>query len=222
MTVDDAYFSTAEGEGIRRRGRRTAAAHGKRRRAGASAHQQLTRDDWIAVARKALIRAGIGAVRIVPLAQSLGVTRGAFYWLFKSRKDLLDALLEDWRRNNTLPFDALLDPARRDGAAEFQKLVDLWIQERDYHPAWDTAIRNWARLSRSVESVVRRVDEHRIALIRQIFVDLGYQDPEALVRARIAYFHQVGYYTLGLTDSAARRLELLPVYVSCLIGNPRR
>ena len=68
--------------------------------------------------------------------------------------------------------------------------------------------------------MVKRVDEQRIEVIRQIFLDLGYQDPQALVRARITYFHQVGYYTLGIEDSRERRLELLPVYLASLIGKP--
>ncbi len=215
MTLDDAYYARAEGEGTRRACK---PAQGTATRGRAVQREPLTRGDWILAARKALIKGGIGAVRIVPLAKALQVTRGGFYWLFNDRQDLLDALLVDWVQTNTESFESLLKGSGHNGMAEFKALVELWIAEKDYNPAWDTAVRNWARLSRRVGAVVKRVDEQRIEVIRQIFLDLGYQDPQALVRARITYFHQVGYYTLGLADSRDRRLELLPVYLASLTG----
>jgi len=216
MTLDDAYFARADGEGRRRK----AAAVKKRRKA--RTREVLTREDWIEAARTALIKSGIGAVRIMPLAKTLGVTRGGFYWHFSGRKDLLDALLDDWERTNTAPFERILNRDRRDGRAEFQALVDMWINEREYSPAWDSALRNWATLSKQAAAVVRRVDEHRINIIREIFLHLGYLDPQALVRARIVYFHQVGYYTLALGESLEQRETLLPVYVDALLGTPER
>ena len=66
-------------------------------------------------------------------------------------------------------------------------------------------MRDWARSSPQAARVVRRVDNRRIELIQRIFIDLGYDEPEAFVRARVTYFHQVGYYALGLGETKARR-----------------
>jgi AcrR family transcriptional regulator len=177
----------------------------------------LGRDDWVRTARAALIREGINAVNVLPLASRLRVTRGGFYWHFRDRADLLDALLADWEANNTAAFERVVNDGGHNGPAEFEAFVDVWVSERDYDPAWDSAVRQWALQSPRVARVVKRVDEHRIALIRQIFLDLGYEDPEALVRARITYFHQVGYYTLGLGESTQERMRLLPVYTRILM-----
>lgn len=215
--MDDAYYARSENEGTRR-SRRTATRNAGRRRA--VSREPLTREDWILAARKALIKGGIGAVRIVPLAKALRMTRGGFYWHFKGRQDLLDALLDDWVQTNTAAFEAVLKEPGSNGRAEFQAIVDVWVNERNYSPAWDAAMRNWAGLSRKVAAVVKRVDQHRIDIIHQVFLDLGYRGPEALVRARITYFHQVGYYALGLEETRERRLELLPVYTDSLIGVP--
>jgi AcrR family transcriptional regulator len=202
----------SRGSGTRRRRRR--ARNGKPARA---------REDWIAKARAALIRGGIEAVKVVPLAKALKVTRGGFYWHFRNLQDLLDALLADWERTNTKPFEAVVESrSGANGMAEFRAVVDMWVAEESYSPAWDTAVRNWARQSKKVANVVKRVDEHRIDLLRQIFLDLGYRNPEALVRARVTYFHQVGYYSLGLEESHERRLELLPVYIDVLTGKSAR
>jgi hypothetical protein len=104
------------------------------------------------------------------------------------------------------------------GLAEFASIVDLWLSEREFSPAFDTAVRDWARQSKSVAAAVRRADLRRIDVLRRIFVDLGYRDPEALVRARVTYFHQVGYYALRLEETPARRRALAPAYVRVLIG----
>ena len=217
MTKDDAYYARAEGEGTRKARRPTRGSRGKR---NAAPREALTREDWILAARKALIKGGIGAVRIVPLAAALKVTRGGFYWHFKGRQDLLDALLDDWVRTNTAAFEDVLKEPGRNGRTEFRTIVDVWVNEKGYSPAWDAAVRNWAGLSRKVAAVVKRVDQHRIDIVHQIFLDVGYRDPEALVRARITYFHQVGYYALGLEETRERRLELIPAYIDSLIGKP--
>jgi len=45
--------------------------------------KQLTRKDWLYGALELLITAGVGGIKIVPLAEQLGVTSGSFYWLFQ-------------------------------------------------------------------------------------------------------------------------------------------
>jgi AcrR family transcriptional regulator len=43
---------------------------------------------------RALGDGGLDAVRIEPLAQALGVTKGGFYWHFADRGALLDEVLD--------------------------------------------------------------------------------------------------------------------------------
>lgn len=179
--------------------------------------QTLDTQDWIDVARRVLIREGVAAVKIDRLARECSVTRGGFYWRFKNRDDLLDALLEDWRQTNTAP---LLQAASGPGtpAERFEALIRLWIEERDFNPDYDTAVRSWARTSSKAADVVRKTDDLRIEALKQIFLDAGYSDDEAFIRARITYFHQVGYYAMGVRESAARRYELSDLYRRVLAG----
>jgi len=177
----------------------------------------LIRADWIAAARELLIEGGIEHVRIDRLAKSLDVTRGGFYWLFKSRDDLLEDLLEDWQTSNTKPFEKILT-AEHKGLDELDALFDLWLEEQEYRPAYDSAVRDWARMSQHVAETVKAVDARRIELMNHIFLDLGYPSDEALVRARIAYFHQVGYYILGLGESKEDRTKVRHLYSKVLSG----
>ena len=183
--------------------------------------QHLGRADWITAARAELLAGGVNAVKIGRLAKRLRVTRGGFYWHFKSRADLLNELLRSWEVSNTAPFErSVANGGARDGVREFVAIVSLWLNETEYSPAFDTAVRDWARTSKAVAVAVRRADERRIAVLHRIFLDLGFADPEAIVRAKVAYFHQVGYYTLSILSDRETRLALVGVYAQVLSGLP--
>ncbi len=178
---------------------------------------RLGRGPWIAAAREELIAGGIDRVRVQPLAARLGVTTGSFYWHFADRPTLLDALLKDWEETNTAGMVAAV---RHAGSprAQFEALVEVWIAETDYSPAYDSAVRDWARNAADVAKVVQRVDDRRIALLVKIFLALGYDARAAFIRARVTYFHQVGYYALGIVEGKNVRAKLKRDYVEVLLG----
>ena len=59
--------------------------------------RRLTRQDWIDAAINRLLKTGVDAVRVEPLADEIGVSRGSFYWHFKSRGELLEARVASGR-----------------------------------------------------------------------------------------------------------------------------
>jgi AcrR family transcriptional regulator len=178
----------------------------------------LGREIWIDTARRALMEEGTAGLEIKKLAKRLGVSRGGFYWFFNSREQLLDELLAYWAEASTLLFERILRSSGKNGMQEFHALVDLWIDEKEYDPKWDAAVRDWARTSSAVLKAVHAVDEKRISFLEQVFLDLGYKGKEAHVRARVTYYHQVGYYALGVRESRKQRLDLLPFYEKILTG----
>lgn len=180
--------------------------------------QPLGREIWLNTARQALIEEGTAGVEINKLAKRLGVSRGGFYWFFKSREQLLEELLAYWVQTSTAVFERILQASGRNGVQEFQAIIDLWIDENEYDPRWDGAVRDWARTSAAVLKAVQSVDEKRIAVLEQVFLDLGFKGKDAHIRARITYYHQVGYYALGVRESRKQRLELIPFYTKVLTG----
>jgi AcrR family transcriptional regulator len=189
----------------------------RRTRVRRIADRELTRDDWIHAARQSLIEEGIGAVRVERLAKKFGVTRGGFYWRFHNLEDLQDALVQDWRAANSKSFYEAL-ATNGDLATRFNAMVTVWVEERDYSPRWDSAMRDWGRISPAVANVVHAVDDERIDALQGMFSDAGLSSDVALVRARIVYYHQVGYYALGVRETLARRRHLLPLYEAALTG----
>lgn len=180
---------------------------------------RLSRNDWIEAARAMLVESGIDGVKVDLLAKRLGVTRGSFYWHFEDREALLDALLHLWESGNTEPMLAAIKAAgARGDRNDFDATVgQLWIDETEFDPAFDSAIRDWARTDSRVSQAVQRIDDVRVAAFAEMFRSYGFDADEAEVRGRIIYYHQVGYYTLGIRESAAERERLGPLYDKVLL-----
>lgn len=179
---------------------------------------RLTREDWVTVARKALVASGIDDVKVDVLARRMKVTRGSFYWHFKDRQELLDAVLEDWATRNRSEIAATR--AREESGAGAMEMFFIWLGEDPNFPSFDIAIRVWARKSRRVAELVREIDDAWVALLQRMFEQGGMTAPESFVRARIMYFHQVGYYALSIEESLDERARLAPYYYAALTGTP--
>ena len=180
---------------------------------------RLSRQDWLDAARSALISEGKESVKVERLAKKLGVTRGGFYWHFRDREDLLNALLKNWERETNLAFEQALLGDNANGLSQFCVLVRSWVSEDIYNPRYDSAVRDWARVSKRATRAVKRVDRKRIRIIKNIFGAMGYPEDQAFIRARITYFHQIGYYTLGIGETKMQRRELAPLYIEALTGH---
>lgn len=179
--------------------------------------QHLSSDDWVAAARKVLVKSGIDDVKVDQLAKQMRVTRGSFYWHFKSRQALLDALLQDWEARNHTELGEIRGRWSQ-ATPDLSEVVAIWLAEEPGFPAFDMAVRIWARKSNSVAQAVRRVDNAWITLLTDLFRSSGFGKTESLVRARIVYFHQIGYYALAIPESLEDRLELAPIYYHSLTG----
>ncbi|PWC44723.1 TetR/AcrR family transcriptional regulator [Azospirillum sp. TSO22-1] len=184
---------------------------------GGAAAERLSRADWIAAARRALVEGGIAEVKVDRLAARIAVTRGSFYWHFRSRAELLDALLEEWRHANVEPF-LRVEAGEAPPLLRLKRFVGVWLGADAFDPDLDSAMRDWARGSKRVAALVRAADATRTDVLRRIFQALGYGPDEAEVRARVTYYHQVGYYALGIVESRKVREALFPAYFKVLSG----
>lgn len=181
--------------------------------------ERLGRMDWINAAREALIKGGVHAVKIDLIASRLKITRGSFYWHFQNRAEVLSALVELWESQNTKPFE---DIVRRSDIGAMEKFTDmarLWLEERNFDWQFDSAMRDWARSSRAVAKKLAAIDDFRMNLFEQVFEEMGYPPFEAKVRARVTYYHQVGYYTLGIREDQEARRAMFPMYLRILAGD---
>lgn len=185
-------------------------------------HTKATREDWIAAALEMLVSDGVDSVKVLTLADRLGVSRSSFYWYFKNREELLDALLAHWQDTNTRGIVTQANAPATSIGQGVTNVFRCWIDERLFDPRLDFAVRDWARRSERVREELRRADDLRVAAIADLFRRHGWPETEAFVRARVLYFMQIGYYALDLGETLARRKELAGHYVKAFTGEPPR
>jgi AcrR family transcriptional regulator len=132
--------------------------------------KDLNRNDWLKVARMALLKRGVDAVQITKLARSLHVTRGSFYWHFKNRADLLEALLREWEQEKSLLSDLLGKRNMRQALANFFRELQrrVRISERGEWPS-DAAIFAWAAVSPKVARRANKEEKARVRLLKKLF-----------------------------------------------------
>jgi len=175
---------------------------------------KVTREDWLSLASEVLIERGVSQVKVLSLARQLDVSRSSFYWYFKSRKDLLDQLLESWEGQNTR---AVLEHAARPAGnicRAVMNLFECFIDPAQFDPRLDFAVREWARRSPQIRARLDAADEARISAIREMFLRHGFEETEAFTRARIIYFMQIGYYALVEHEPFESRFALLQPYLA--------
>jgi AcrR family transcriptional regulator len=180
--------------------------------------RRIGKEAWIEAARTALVYGGVEYVKVERLVKDLQATRRSFYWHFKNCDELLKALVDHWKKGSTEMYEAAINRESHDGALELEFINNLWVNDKDFDPAFDSAMREWGRMDKEIDRMVKAVDNKRIDVLHQIFVDYGYEEPEALIRARIAYFQQIGYYTLGVKEDPKTRHEYAPIYLKVLLG----
>jgi len=159
----------------------------------------------MAAALEALRKGGAGEVRVERLAVRLGITKGSFYWHFRSRVELLEAVLEYWAREMTDAEFERIQAMRAALPERLQALAhDVLVKGMG---RYDPAIRAWARTERKVAAAVARVDRRRILSLMSFFEEGGFSAVEARTRARLFYTFLLGEPQVRLPQREPGELE---------------
>ena len=181
---------------------------------------KVTREDWLAVALDALVSDGVEQVKVLALAERLDVSRSSFYWYFKSRQDLLDALLRHWQSTNTAAIVAQSELPAATITGAVCNVHRCVVNPALFDTALDFAIRDWGRRSGKVRRILDQSDARRLAALTAMFERYGYEPTEALTRARVLYYMQLGYDLAQPEEPTAFRLSLVPHYLLVFTGQP--
>lgn len=179
---------------------------------------KATRDDWLNHARDILVTDGEKQVKVLALAERLGVSRSSFYWYFKSREDLLDALLTDWADTNP---GAMVRQASMPATSIHSAICQFFhcvVNPALFDTALDFAVRDWARRAPHVRARLNDADAWVITTLRDMFVRHGYADPEAITRARVLFYMQLGYHSAEVSEPMADRIAQLGPYLLAFTG----
>ena len=166
---------------------------------------RLSRDDWLQAALS-LCTQGIDKVKVAPLAENLGVTTGSFYWHFKNRRELLDAVLEYWEHEMT---DVAIETARQYTGSPADRIYFILETVLVGNLArYDLPIWQWAQSDTIASRVFKRVLKKRFSFAAWMFSEAGFSREQAEIRGRMMVIYMMGESTL-IPDSMAKRKELI-------------
>lgn len=143
----------------------------------------LSREAWLDRALEVVSREGGAKLRISTLVEAIGVTKGSFYWHFKSRDDFVKCLIDYWHERYTLRVSDFLDEFQGSAREKLRKLMNMvFVEQLTRH---DLAIRSWAIAEPNLRALVRRTDDHRLDYLRTLFAGVGFDKEASDLRARV-------------------------------------
>jgi AcrR family transcriptional regulator len=148
------------------------------------------KSQWTQAALEALRKGGVAGVRVERLAEDLGITKGSFYWHFRGRGELLEALLEFWAREMTEAEFERISQVKGGLARRLATLAEDVLETGVGR--YDPAVRAWARSDRKVAAAVAQVDRRRVRALTGFFEEGGFTPAEARTRARLFYTFLLG------------------------------
>ena len=166
----------------------------------------------------ALERGGVDAVKVQALSRALGVTKGSFYWHFKTRDALLMAVLDFWESAGTQDIISTMESA--DLAPEDRPQALWQIVTASGRMGAEMALRDWARRDPRAQEVVERVDRQRLDFTRQMYEDLGHDTVQAEARSILGYCMLIGLHFVGNSGREVPEEEAVAAALALLTKAP--
>lgn len=138
----------------------------------------------------------MSAVAVEPIAKQLGATKGSFYWHFRNRAELVEAVAELWERRyvtEALPRLSAIDDPR----ARLDRLFTVAVTPGAGRI--DVALSDAAKTDERLAERVRRVQEQRVDFLAAIYEELDVSRSEARQLAVLALLAQVGMAVVQAT-----------------------
>ncbi|WP_417828065.1 TetR/AcrR family transcriptional regulator [Thalassospira sp.] len=186
--------------------------------AGQNSGWRGSSDVWLRAAYDALLETGVDGVKIQPLAKRLGLSRTSFYWFFKDRKELLDALITLWRHKNTGNLIKQTNAYAETISEAMLNVIDCWLMPDLFDAKFEFAVRSWSAQSPAVLAEIELADQQRLDALTSLFERFGLDATMADVRARTVYLVQIGYISMQSNEDLATRMARIPGYVETFCG----
>jgi AcrR family transcriptional regulator len=153
----------------------------------------LTRKDWEQAALELIAQKGVGGLAVEPLARRLGITKGSFYWHFPGRRELLEAALARWERQDEENLGRSLT-AKEPPKERLEHFIWRTMQQTLTHRIHLALCA--ARDDACVRPVLERVTSRRLSFLGKALEELGLDSAAAAERATLLYSAYVGYLHL--------------------------
>ncbi len=131
--------------------------------------------DWLEFALEVLVTKGPDSLKIIPLCELKGVTKGSFYHHFQNRDKFIDALMEHWYQKMTLDFIAQANT--QESALDRLNKLDQVIASHNILA--EMHIRAWALKDKSIAQHLGKIDQQRQDYLANCYLELGVEEKSA-------------------------------------------
>ncbi len=176
----------------------------------------VSRAEWLEAALQVLAHGNIEEVSIERLARDLGIAKSGFYWHFRNRQALVDALLEHWIHEITEVISRNPEIQELSPRERLVRTAEM-IHNNDL-TAYEYGIRQWARHDRQVARAVRKANRLRYEFIEQAMSELGFEGDELDLRTMLFVCYHSSEAVFFPEISRKRRRELIERRVDFLIS----
>ena len=172
----------------------------------AKTRKRVSKSEWLAQALEVLSREGVQGVRVERLARDLKIAKSGFYWHFRDRRELLRDVLDYWAYEFTevvIQYQNLLDSDPESRLNQISNMI------RKHHlTKYEVSIRAWAEHDEMAAKVVAQVYKDRLAYLRAIFRELGFEGDELEMRTRLFVCYHAWEMSM-FRDESERKLARL-------------
>lgn len=167
---------------------------------------RTSRDAWVGAGLRALATGGPDAIRVEVLAETLGVTKGGFYWHYSGRPAFLTEMLDAWEK--TVVDDVItIVESRPDGPKD--KLQRLFGLAASVDLEVELAVREWARRDKEVAARLHRIDNRRMAYLREQFAQFCSDTDDVEARCLLAFSMFIGSHFVAAEHGDRSRAQVL-------------
>jgi AcrR family transcriptional regulator len=165
---------------------------------------RLSRSDWLDHGLRVLARSGADALKAEPLAKSLNVSRGSFYWHFRDLEQFHRALLARWEERATADVIVRVEQEPSHDA-RLRRLVRIGMTGDN---ALERNMRSWAAQSSAAADAVASVDEARTTYMSRLLRLAGVPPKQAHARAIFLYWAYAGRVMVSEGQRSLTEAEL--------------
>jgi AcrR family transcriptional regulator len=176
--------------------------------------ERLNRQAWIDAGLSKLAEEGPQSLKVMGIAQQLGVTKGSFYWHFSDLQAYKTEVLRAWESKYTLDVMQQANGVSSDARTKLHFLLRATFAQRS---ELGCAIRAWALTDEHVAQAQQRVDLGRISYVTELLREIGWPAEDAATLSRFLYYAVIGYSHTGWQAASEHDLAL---YLAMLVKVP--
>ena len=150
---------------------------------------------WLRLGLEMLANAGSYYFNIDHLARNVGKAKTSFYHFFESKEKYFERLVHYWAYAGT---QAIIEQVSglEDPEQQLVRTISIIHEQRIEGLAW-IQFKNLAVQQAEIGRVLERVEMERLVFVSRIFEGLGFEQEEAMRKARVFMYGYFGWLVLN-------------------------